>query len=448
VLLDAPIASMGSEAAWSPDGGSIVVSDVYLPLTAQDPAEQILRKSHTFLAEIRMPNREIIRISDRDLRLIKWDPRTNTVVCEDRTDSLNGKTTPSIHFHKNGDRWSQVNTPEETSAAQPEIVLEEDLNAPPRIVAVDAATSRKSLLMDLNHQFQDLAFARVEEVSWKSSLGDELKAGLYWPVDYVPGRKYPLVIQTHGWISSRFWIDGPFATAFAAQPLAGKGFFVLQMSELPNWRLEETPEEAPSAMAAYESAIDYLDGRGFIDRNLVGLIGFSRTCYYVTHMLVFSKYRVAAAVIADGVDMDYFQYFAFSNANSGFAAAFEVQNGGAPFGDALSSWTKRVSAFHMDQVQAPMRIQALGPGSLLGEWNWFSGLLGLGKPVDMVYLPDGTHITTRPWERMVSQQGDVDWFCFWLKGEEDPDPAKAEQYGRWRELRKLQGQNQGYAPTN
>jgi len=31
----------------------------------------------------------------------------------------------------------------------------------------------------------------------------------------------------------------------------------------------------------------------------------------------------------------------------------------------------------------------------------------------------------------------VDWFCFWLKGEEDPDPAKAEQYKRWRELRKL-----------
>jgi hypothetical protein len=39
---------------------------------------------------------------------------------------------------------------------------------------------------------------------------------------------------------------------------------------------------------------------------------------------------------------------------------------------------------------------------------------------------------------MISQQGNVDWFCFWIKGEEDPDPAKAEQYARWRELRKLQ----------
>ena len=38
---------------------------------------------------------------------------------------------------------------------------------------------------------------------------------------------------------------------------------------------------------------------------------------------------------------------------------------------------------------------------------------------------------------MTSQQGNVDWFCFWIKGEEDPDPAKAEQYKRWRELRSL-----------
>jgi hypothetical protein len=37
---------------------------------------------------------------------------------------------------------------------------------------------------------------------------------------------------------------------------------------------------------------------------------------------------------------------------------------------------------------------------------------------------------------------DSSLLCFWLKGEEDPDPAKADQYARWRELRKLQGANE------
>jgi len=31
----------------------------------------------------------------------------------------------------------------------------------------------------------------------------------------------------------------------------------------------------------------------------------------------------------------------------------------------------------------------------------------------------------------------VDWYCFWLKGEEDHDPGKAEQYRRWRAMRVL-----------
>jgi hypothetical protein len=62
--------------------------------------------------------------------------------------------------------------------------------------------------------------------------------------------------------------------------------------------------------------------------------------------------------------------------------------------------------------------------------------------VDLLYLPLGSHILSKPWQQLTSQQGTVDWLCFWLKGEEDPDPAKADQYARWRELRKLQGANE------
>jgi len=438
VLSDAPISPYGSEMAWSPDSKSVAVSNMYLPLNVGDPAEQKLRKTRTFLVEFKVPSRQFLTISDEDLRLFKWDPKTDTVICDiGRIDSLNGNNTPKAYFRKNGEAWSRGGVSEEGTPSLPDIVLEEDMNTPPRVFAIAPDGGQKLLLMDLNPQFRDLAFAKVEEVSWKSPLGDEVKGGLYWPVDYVVGRKYPLVIQTHGWVSNKFWMDGVFSTAFAARPLAGKGFFVLQAEEVPDWHLSGTPQEAPTAMADYESAIDYLDGRGLIDRNLVGIIGFSRTCYYVTHMLAFSKYRIAAAVIADGIDADYFQYVAFSNGFHDWAASLEALNGGVPFGDALSSWTKRVSAFHMDQVRAPLRIQALGPISLLTEWNWFSGLYGLGKAVELIYLPDGAHILEKPWERMVSQQGDVDWFCFWLKGEENSDPAKAGQYNRWRALRSL-----------
>ena len=90
------------------------------------------------------------------------------------------------------------------------------------------------------------------------------------------------------------------------------------------------------------------------------------------------------------------------------------------------------------------RFRIVGPaarGSLLGEWEWFAALKRLGRPVELVMMQDAPHLLVKPWHRMVSQQGNADWFAFWLKGEEDSDPAKAQQYARWRELRKMQRDN-------
>ena len=435
VLIDAPIpTTYGAEAVWSPDSKSVVVSNVYLPLSIDDPAERALRKAHTFLVEFKIPNRQVIKISDEDLRPLDWDPKTGDLICDvGRLDSLTGKATPKIHFRKNGDTWSKVSAPEHEAAPPlPDVVLDEGMNTPPHIVVIDPSTGGKSVLMDLNPQFQNLALARVEEVTWKDAHGIEVKGGLYWPPDYVAGKKYPLILQTHGWNRDIFWMDGPWATAFAAQALAGKGFFVLQVPD-PDWHIWMTPKEAPQAMAAYESAIDYLERRELIDRNRVGITGFSRTYWYVTYLLTHSKYHFAAAAVAEGVDYSYFQYMAFPT----LAPDSDQVFGGPPYGKSMSQWLKQSPAFLMDKIETPLRVQTLGPASLLSDWHWYSGLSRLAKPVEMIYIPEGTHILEKPWDRMVSQQGNVDWFCFWLKGEEDPDPAKADQYQRWRELRKL-----------
>jgi dipeptidyl aminopeptidase/acylaminoacyl peptidase len=440
VLLDAPIstAGEGSEVVWSPDSQSVVLSNMYLPLNVDKTAERALRKTHTFLAEVKISSRQLVKISDEDLRLLDWDAKANDLVCDvGRLDSLTGKATRKAYFRKSDDTWSQISILQvqaKAAAARPAIVLNENMNQAPRIFAVDPDTGRKSLLVDLNPQFQALALARVEEVAWKTSRHNEVKAGLYWPTDYVAGRKYPLVIQTHGWDPGRFWIDGPYPTAFAAQALAGKGFFVLQVDDT-DWHLVETPKEAPAAMAVYDSAIDFLDRKGLIDRNRIGLTGFSRTYWYVTYTLTHSRHHFAAASVADGVDYSYFQYLENSNADQSWAGGFDQTNGASPFGKGLLKWLKVSPAFLMDKIETPLRVQTLNPGSLLSDWHWFSGLTRLGKPVEMTYIPEGTHILEKPWERMISQQGNVDWFCFWLKGERDPDPAKTDQYTRWQHLR-------------
>jgi len=198
----------------------------------------------------------------------------------------------------------------------------------------------------------------------------------------------------------------------------------------------DTPKEFPREVARLEGAIDYLDQRGMIDRARVGVIGFSRSGDVVAYALTHSKYQFAAASVADGSDQGFVNYML--SVNTSGSREIEFSNGGVPFGDGLKTWMRISPEFNLDKSHTPLRLLALGRDLLLVEWGWFGGYWRLRRPIDFVYLPDAVHVLQKPWERLVSQQGNVDWFAFWLKGEEDPDPAKAEQYARWRELRKLQ----------
>jgi dipeptidyl aminopeptidase/acylaminoacyl peptidase len=442
-LLDSPVSDYGSDVKWLSDSQSIILTGMYLPLTVADPVERTARERKAYVIEVKVPSLEFSKIAERDLKLMYWNPRTQILRLKERRPNQIGSTRAE-EYEKKSDRWERVEIPDESAGSPvPDITVEQDLNEWPRVIATNPKTDQKATLLDLNPQFNDLKFGHVETIKWKGGDSREVQGGLYLPPDYVTGKKYPLVIQTHGFDPRAFWIDGPFSTAFAAQPLVANGIVVLQIPDSHDWSTRDTPLEAPFMMKTYENAIDYLDRKGVIDRHRLGLIGFSQTCLYVQYMLTHSKYQIAAAVVADGIDGGYFQYTASGNSSPYMKAIREGLIGTSPFGSGLELWMKRSSGFLLDRVNTPLLIQAIHPPSLLEEWEWFAGLLRLKKPVDFVYIPSGYHILQKPWDRMVSQQGDVDWFCFWLKDEEDPDPAKGEQYGRWSRLRDLTHQDTG-----
>src|SRR5260370_2682376 len=142
--------------------------------------------------------------------------------------------------------------------------------------------------------------------------------------------------------------------------------------------------------------------------------------------------------MASTVDGGYFYYLASQNFMPVAAEDMEALYGGLPFGAGLPSWVRNSPGFNMEKVDTPIRLEANEPVGLTGFWEWFTGLRRLGKPVELIYMPDGAHVLVKPWNRLTSQQSNVDWFCFWLNSPENPDPRKTEQYVRWRNLLKLQ----------
>lgn len=191
--------------------------------------------------------------------------------------------------------------------------------------------------------------------------------------------------------------------------------------------------EADDQILGYRSAIDKLNALGLIDPRRVGIIGFSRTCYYVESALIKQPQLFAAASITDGVDESYIQSMLFDILDEP-----RQMYGGLPTGKNLASWVKWAPSFNLNRVQAPLLINAIGNSSVMGEWEIYDSLRLQKKPVELTYMPQGQHILQRPLERLASQQGSVDWFRFWLQSYEDPDPSKAARYKRWEALRSLE----------
>jgi len=319
------------------------------------------------------------------------------------------------------------------------VVVQQGLNTPPTLWASDSATGKAKELWNPNSQLDHLRFGEASVYHWKDQTGDEWTGGLVKPVGYVPGKRYPFVIQMYNFEDGLFLTDGMDPSAFAARHLASVGFVVLQIQKK---KTTVSPADIESSLRGYRSAIDSLSAAGLIDRSKGGVVGFSWTCWYAEDAIVRDPKLFAAATISDGLTNTYSEYELLEESHSGIGLQMEKIHGGMPVGDGLKRWVDTSNGFHMDQVTAPVRFEAMNALSVIGEWELYASLKMQEKPVDFVYFPHGTHIHQKPLERLESQQGSVDWFRFWLQGYEDPDPLKASQYKRWRELRELRDKAQ------
>ena len=315
------------------------------------------------------------------------------------------------------------------------VKVEESFKEPPVLVAIDAVSKKTLTIFDPNPQLRKISFGDVAPFNWRDKTGKEWHGLLYKPVGFVSGVRYPLVLQTHGYSPDQYLPSGGFPSAFAAQELASAGIMVLQIQDCAT---RSTPNEAPCNVNGYEGAVEQLSKAGLIDSSRVGIIGFSRTVFYVLQALTNSNIRFRAASITDGVTLGYMNYLTSIGLGSSIVNEQVGIIGSAPFGTGLADWIKYSPDFNLEKVSAPLRIVATRGAGVVEMWEPYALLEAMHKPVDLIVLNTGEHILVDPTMRLLAQGGNIDWFRFWLQGYEDPDPAKAEQYARWRELRKLQ----------
>jgi len=447
-VFDAPLGWVAlfmalEQAIWLEGTPYVALVNTFLPLEGASPDEIRRREERSAIVLFDPSTGHFSRLMDisgvhrsptstEEVVDLRWRKREKILEVDLR--ERKSRMTSRRSYRLQGGSFAQVEA-DARPAEEAELALVQDFRTPPRLVA--RFTGRNTVTLEpRNEHLHRKRFGRADVMDWTDQANRKWQGGIYFPSDYDSARRYPVVIQTYGFSAASFRLDGAPLTGYAARALASKGMIVVQAGIDMSVGIKA---EGQVHRRMIEGLIDHLDSKAIIDRDRVGLIGFSRTCYQVKYFLTHSSYPIRAAAIADGVDFGYLQYVIASAPHRGgsVSAAFELAYGGHPFGEARSSWLADAPTFNVDKVNAAVRVIANNRSSLLAEWEFYAALRRLSRPVELVLLRDGDHVLQRPREQWVAQQGNVDWFAFWLRDEVDPEPSKAEQYERWARLKLL-----------
>ncbi len=312
------------------------------------------------------------------------------------------------------------------SASEPDKVMTARL--------VDGELIEAKLLYHPNKGFEKKHIAKTEIRKWKGALGEEIEGIVYYPHDYEEGKRYPLVLITHG---------GPhgadrdrFSERWANSPnlYCQRGAFVLKTnyhgSSDYGLAFGEAIKRKYYELEVIDmfSGIKMLEDEGKIDRKRMGVIGWSNGAI-LSIASVALAHRFAPGfdytfkVCAPGAgDVNWTSDYG----NCRFGASFdEFYLGGTPWTN-LEGYIAKSALYEVERVTTPTIIffgtQDTAVPTEQG-WEWFRALNRVGKaPVRFLLFPGQPHglrKVTHQRRKLTEELAWVDRYLFDKKEAED-----------------------------
>lgn len=159
----------------------------------------------------------------------------------------------------------------------------------------------------VNAHLPTLPMARAEEIRWKSRDGREIEGLLYYPLNHVEGKRYPLLLNIHGGPTGVF--NRTFSASANAYPLeafTARGFFILRPNPRGSsgygkeFRFANYNDWAGMDYEDLMTGVDLLIAKGMADEKRLGVMGWSYGGY-MTSMIITKTNRFTAAAVGAGV---------------------------------------------------------------------------------------------------------------------------------------------------
>ncbi len=291
---------------------------------------------------------------------------------------------------------------------------------PPGAFAISGSATARQITNE-NAWMSDFAVARSEAFEWQTDMGAKAVGVLTYPVHYVPGRKYPLVLDIHGGpVSTSTWDMSGLEGLSLVQILAAHDYFVFR----PNYRGSDNMGDAflqgiVGDMASGPgrdnlAAVAALRATGMIDESRIGVSGWSggglQTSWLIGHANFWRAAVMGAAVT------DQYQQAVLSDINEPFNQAFFNVLPFTPAGRAAYAAESPIT--FVDNVKTPTLILSDTRDQRVPvsqAYFFYHALRDRGVQVTFTAIPRYGHFATDPVGREITLRAWAGWFDRWMK---------------------------------
>jgi len=278
----------------------------------------------------------------------------------------------------------------------------------------------------MNPQYKNKAVAKTEVIRYKGANGDEVEAMLYYPTNYEPGKKYPLITAPHGGPAGAdmdAWAD---RYAYPHNLLTQRGAFILKPNYhgSSNYGLKWVESiccgkyydlEIPDI----EAGVDYLIAKAMVDPERIGTMGWSNGSILSTQLMVTNPARYKVAAVGAG-DVEWISDWG----NVDFGESFDSYYfGKSPLEDP-ELYIRKSPLFQMDKIRAAVLIfhgteDTNVPPSQ--SWTYYRALYHLNKvPVRYLVFPGEPHGLGKLTHQLRKVTEEMTWFDRYLFKMEKP----------------------------
>ncbi len=342
--------------------------------------------------------------------LFRVDPATARFVRLTNPDGLIGS---GFTFSRDGKRMA-FSSPSPASLS--EIFISDVQNFAPR------------KLTSMTDQVKELKLPTREVISWKSQDGTVIEGILIKPADFDPSKKFPLLCIIHGGptgIDRATLLDARY---YPADIWAGRGALVLKVNYRGSAGYGEKFRQLNvrnlGVGDAWDviSGVDYLIGKGWVDRDKVGCMGWSQGGY-ISAFLTASSDRFAAISVGAGIS-DWSTYYYNTD-----ITPFTIQYLGDDPVDDPDIYAKTSPIAYIKKAKTPTLIQH---GELdkrvpiADAYELRQALEDRGVKVEMIVYKGYGHGITKPKSMRAVMQHNLAWFNHYIFGDPLPDLAKPD----------------------